>query len=349
MDFGFLLPPVMIRILRIVFALSPEPDLSDELNMLDGVENWRLYRELFSFVKEIESTAGHELDSFVLVELFLETMNKETLSYPQWQKMKAFMEYHAEKSSVNIETIRVNVNDPKKTFYKDVFGALSKQEVLDLIDMEETQCKEELLKRFPYISKSYITPFYQSAFAQENGYAAASLYWAFVNGEINEEPIRAIRQQSLYRVKEAIRSRLLRTCMDGCPSCLHNSSDIVSRSMLSRLVSRRLLSEFLEGLWKSDNMLIDVREEQALTELQMLHMIRGLFEQGIEQLRLWHFPSQIEVIHKAIGKLIADGVEGASHNKYGINIADFKLRDLDFINGVTYEITLSLQERLDNQ
>ena len=345
--YGFILQPNMIRILRSVCALSPEADLLDQHQLLGGVENWMLYQELHQFVFQMEQAAGCELEPEVLVEMFIEQLHSGSAGYDQWVQMKGFIEYHATHSATNMETVKNNVEASDKPLYKKVFSVLTKVEVNEYVDMPEEQCKELLKKRFQ-IPQEWVNRFYASAFAKENGYSFAYLYWAFTHNEVHEESVQIIQLQTRYRLKESIRSRLLRTCLDGCPSCLHTSTDIVPRWMLPQAVSQRLIRNFLQQLWCKDGMLLDLREDESLSERQVIRKINQFFQHGTHyQMRIWHVPSQIDPIHKAIGKLIADGVKFVSGITYGLTIAGAYVRNYDLHSGPTQELVLSLQEALD--
>lgn len=344
--YGFILQPAMIRMLRSVCAPSPETELFDQNAVLAEVKNWRLYQELFRFVFETERTAGRELEAEVLVEMFMRQLLQAPTSFEQWSLMKTFIE-RAAVDTASMDTIKTNVDDEKKPLYRVVFSALTKAEAAEYAEMPEDECKE-LLRTKHEIRPEWVNLFYESAFAKENGYSPAYLYWAYTHNQVHDESVRAIELQTRYRLKESIRSRLLRTCLDGCPSCLHASTDVVPRWRLPDTVSRRLLEEFLEHLWRRDDMLVDLGEEPGLSERQVMQRIEQFYRRGTNrQMRIRHVPHQIETIHKAIGKLIARGVHGASGNIYALSIAGVHARDYNLQSGPVQELVLNLQEALD--
>lgn len=340
-NYGFVLQPNMMRVMRIIFAKPA--DLIDHRGKIAEVNNWQLFRELYHFINNVENKVGRKLEPELLAELFQIALEKNPSSFPNWSVMKDFITYQAEQDAVEIETIKKNVNDPRKYLYKTVFQSMGREELEKLISMSAQECKNNLVSTWQ-VEPGHVNDFYKSAFAQENGYCTAFLYWDFVHGKVDEKSLEAIRDQARYRLRESIQMRLLQTCTDGCPSCLYTLCELEPPWAAPYSLSQKLAREFVINLWKMEKSLIDIRGEDTLTEKQLIRKIRNFFRTGSHlQVRLWHRLDQVEMLHKSISKLIASGIKGPSGRSSNIKISGLHTRDFNLCKGITWELVLTLQ------
>lgn len=335
-NFGLTLEAGQIKALRRVF-IRPLDLLEERASM---IRNWALYQYLDLYQTKLEGEWGRRPTDTELVHCFAAAILAGSLSAVGQDWLDLFHWLSQDTRRV-VEALLQDVEENcKKQLYQELFcnKIVNIAELEHLIGLTEDERTEALQESYG-VPASLARDFQANAFAEQYGISLARLYFERLNGnptgtDYGAQLLKAGPDSAL---KRALRQRVIGTCVDGCPHCLHDACHLESGTLGRLTLNRRLLADFVEQ--QKNRTALEV--EPGMRPETLVRQIRKRLKNGEVRVRFGN--SEYDLALQTVTTLTDEGlpVEGAPTFDVIISGSDLLRVDLAERRS-TFEIVITL-------